>query len=229
MTGIIRVAHDHGLKVIEDACQAHGARYLNRRAGDLGDAAAFSFYPSKNLGAIGDGGIVVTSDAALEERVRLLRNLGSQRKYFHEVKGYNHRLDTIHAAVLSVKLKRLDEANASRANTARLYEDMLSGLPLSTPWVNPDGDHVYHLYVIETDHREPLQAYLTERGISVGIHYPVPIHLQEAYADLGYPAGSFPTTEATAGRILSLPMYPHMPLESVVFVADSVRAYFQDR
>ena len=128
-----------------------------------------------------------------------------------------------------MKLKRLDEANASRANTARLYEDMLSGLPLSTPWVNPDGDHVYHLYVIETDHREPLQAYLTERGISVGIHYPVPIHLQEAYADLGYPAGSFPTTEATAGRILSLPMYPHMPLESVVFVADSVRAYFQDR
>lgn len=229
MTGIRRVADEYGLKVVEDACQAHGARYLDRRAGALGDAAAFSFYPSKNLGAIGDGGMVVTNDSVLEERVRLLRNLGSQRKYVHEVKGYNHRLDTIHASVLSVKLRRLDEGNASRANTAQLYDEMLAGLPLSTPWINPDGDHVYHLYVIETDHREPLQAYLGELGISVGIHYPVPIHLQDAYADLEYPAGSFPVTEAAARRILSLPMYPHMPLESVVHVADSVRAYFQDR
>jgi dTDP-4-amino-4,6-dideoxygalactose transaminase len=173
--------------------------------------------------------MVVTSDSELDERVRLLRNLGSQRKYVHEVKGFNHRLDTIHAAVLSVKLERLDRANASRANTARLYDDMLSGLPLSTPWVNPDGDHVYHLYVIETDHREPLQAFLGERDIAVGIHYPVPIHLQAAYADMEYPPGSFPATEAAARRILSLPMYPHMPLESVVHVADSVRAYFLNR
>lgn len=229
MTGIRRVAEEYGLTVIEDACQAHGSRFLDRRAGDLGDAAAFSFYPSKNLGAIGDGGMVVTNDPALEERVRLLRNLGSRRKYVHEAKGFNHRLDTIHAAVLSVKLRRLDRANASRAATAQLYDDMLSGLPVSTPWVNPDGDHVYHLYVIETDHREPLQAFLGERDISVGIHYPVPIHLQTAYSDLGYAPGSFPVTESAAGRILSLPIYPYMPLESVVHVADSIKAFFQSR
>lgn len=229
MTGVRRVAGERGLKVIEDACQAHGARYLGDRTGSLGDAAAFSFYPSKNLGALGDGGMVVTDDPELADRVRMLRNLGSRRKYVHELKGFNHRLDTLHAAVLSVKLDLLDAANASRARVARIYDEMLSGLPVSTPWVNPDGDHVYHLYVIETDHREPLQAYLGEHDISVGIHYPVPIHLQPAYADLGYGPGSFPVTEAAAGRILSLPMYPHMPLESIVHVADTVRAYFQDR
>lgn len=227
MSAIRSIAGSHGLRIIEDACQAHGATYRGKRAGSLGDAAAFSFYPSKNLGAFGDGGIVVTDDAELAERIRLLRNVGSNKKYHHEIKGFNRRLDSLHAAVLSVKLANLDSNNESRAVTASLYDEMLADLPLATPWVSPDGSHVYHLYVIETEHRDALQAFLAGRHIATGIHYPVPIHLQEAYQNLGYRLGDFPLTEEMTQRILSLPIYPHMPIEFVAHVAASVKQFFQ--
>lgn len=228
MEHIGAIASSNGLKVIEDACQAHGAFYRERRAGSLGDAGAFSFYPSKNLGAFGDGGMIVTDDGELAERIRLLRNVGSRQKYQHEIKGFNRRLDTIHAAVLAVKLANLDENNASRAATARIYDELLADLPVTLPWVSPDVSHVYHLYVIETDQRDELLDHLGKSGISAGIHYPVPIHLQSGYSDLGYGRGDFPHTEELSGRIISLPIYPNMPLESIAHVAASVRSFFED-
>ena len=228
MREIGEVARRHGLRVIEDACQAHGATYAGRGAGSLGDAAAFSFYPSKNLGAAGDGGIVVTSDPDLAAQIRLLRNLGSTVKYRHDIQGFNHRLDTIHAAVLLAKLPYLDSANASRRKTARSMSEGLSELPITTPG-EPDGiESVYHLYVIETDTRESLQEHLATAGVSTGIHYPIPIHLQPAYRDLGYGMGDFPVSERKAQRILSLPMYPHMPDDVVDRVIHTTRAFFEE-
>jgi dTDP-4-amino-4,6-dideoxygalactose transaminase len=226
MDPILAVARRHGLLVIEDACQAHGARYKGRRAGSLGDAAAFSFYPSKNLGAYGDGGMVVTNDSAVAEQVRLLRNVGQTKKYHHEIKGYNHRLDTMQAAILCAKLPHLDDWNEARRKTAVLYERLLSNLPLTTPataaWAKP----VYHVYVIQTDKRDALQAHLQQAGIATGIHYPIPIHLQPAYADLGHRPGEFPLTEACAERILSLPMYPDITAESIQHTASAIQAFF---
>jgi dTDP-4-amino-4,6-dideoxygalactose transaminase len=228
MDDIVSIAREHDLWVFEDACQAHGARYRGRRTGSLGDAAAFSFYPSKNLGAFGDGGIVVTQDSLVAELLRLLRNLGSSVKYRHDIKGYNHRLDTLQAAILREKLHLLDAGNQSRRRTAGLYQDLLAGLPLTLPETTEASEHVYHLYVIQVSERARLQEHLHERGVSTGIHYPVPIHLQPAFRGLGYERGSFPVTEQIAGRILSLPMYPHMPLEAIAHVAESVRCFFPD-
>ncbi len=229
MDRIAAITRPRGIKIVEDACQAHGAFHGGRRAGSLGDAAAFSFYPSKNLGAAGDGGIVVTSDPAIADRVRLLRNLGSGVKYRHDIRGFNHRLDTIHAAILEVKLPHLDDANASRTESARRMNKELASLPLVTPSERDGFTPVYHLYVIETDERERLQEHLTQRGISTGIHYPIPIHMQPAYRSLGYSEGAFPVSEQKAGRILSLPMYPHMPVEVVDRVIGAVRAFFEER
>ena len=225
MDPILAVARKHGLKVIEDAAQAHGARYKGRRAGSLGDAAAFSFYPGKNLGAYGDGGAVVTNDAALADQVRLLRNLGQRVKYHHLVKGYNRRLDTIQAAVLQVKLAYLDEWNASRRRAAAVYREMLADLPLITPRAARWAEPVYHLFVIRTQNRDAMSRYLQEGGIATGMHYPIPIHLQPAYKELGYGEGAFPVTEAYAQEILSLPMYPELTDGMIAIVAGQIEGF----
>jgi dTDP-4-amino-4,6-dideoxygalactose transaminase len=226
MDAIMAIARRHGLQVIEDACQAHGARYKGRRTGGLGDAAAFSFYPSKNLGAFGDGGMVVTNDAHVADKVRLLRNLGQPAKYQHQIKGYNHRLDTIQAAILCAKLPYLDERNAARRRAAAAYNDLLADVSVSTPQEANWAEHVYHLYVIQVSDRAALQAHLNEAGIASGIHYPIPIHLQPAYAELQHKPGDFPVTEQYADQILSLPMYPHIHLEAVEHTAHAIRMFY---
>jgi dTDP-4-amino-4,6-dideoxygalactose transaminase len=226
MDRIAVVAARHGLAVIEDACQAHGARFRGARTGSLATAAAFSFYPSKNLGAFGDGGAVVTNDRALADRLRSLRNLGSTRKYHHAERGFNRRLDTLHAAVLEVKLGALDASNQSRRDAAHLYEHLLGPTPLVLPATLDHGDHVFHLYVVQVDDRSSLQAYLHDEGIATGIHYPVPIHLQEGYRSLGYGPGDFPVTEAAAARILSLPIFGRMPASAVIRTSQAILSYF---
>ncbi len=211
MDAINEVASRNGLMVIEDAAQAQGARYKGRRAGGLADAAGFSFYPGKNLGAMGDAGAVVTNDAALAERVRDLRNYGSRVKYYNEEKGFNSRLDELQAAMLRVKLRRLDEWNARRQSVALRYLQELEGTPdLKLPYVPSWADPVWHLFVVRHPQREALQRHLTEEGIGTLIHYPVPPHLQNAYAELGLAKGSFPLSEAMAGDVLSIPMGPHV-------------------
>jgi dTDP-4-amino-4,6-dideoxygalactose transaminase len=227
MAALLEVADRHGLKVLEDACQAHGARTEGRPAGSWGDAAAFSFYPSKNLGAIGDGGMVVTSDPALADRVRMLRNVGSAEKYIHRVRGFNRRLDSIHAAVLDVKLRRLDSANTARRWAAGTYNSLLDGLDLTLPAPFEGEEHVFHLYVIEVERREELQNHLRSSGIATGVHYPVPIHLQPAYQELGYGPGDFPVSERLARHILSLPMFPTIEAGQVAHVARAVRGFFE--
>jgi dTDP-4-amino-4,6-dideoxygalactose transaminase len=219
---VMAVASRHNLLVIEDAAQAHGARYKGRRAGSVGHAAAFSFYPSKNLGAIGDAGLITTNDDAAAARIRLLRNYGQRVKYYHSVVGTNSRLDTIQAAMLAIKLPHLDEWNAARRRHAAAYTSLLAR-HVGTPAAAPDVEHIYHLYVIETDRRDTLQRRLKARQIESGIHYPVPAHLQEACLALGYKAGAFPATEKAAGRILSLPMYAELTARQIEYVAESVR------
>ncbi|MFQ3581504.1 MAG: DegT/DnrJ/EryC1/StrS family aminotransferase [Chloracidobacterium sp.] len=226
LSPLLDIAQRHGLRVVEDASQAHGARYQGRRVGGFGDAGCFSFYPGKNLGAYGDAGGLVTNDAGLAERVRYLRNYGQEVKYKHVVKGYNLRLDTMQAAILSVKLRHLDDWNARRAAHAAAYTHALEGVgDLRLPRV-VTGDHVFHLYVIRTKHRDALQAHLTERGVATVIHYPVPIHLQAAYADLGYRRGSFPVTERLADEILSLPIYAELTAEQQAHVINAVKSFF---
>jgi dTDP-4-amino-4,6-dideoxygalactose transaminase len=224
MDPILDVARQRKLVVIEDACQAHGATYKGRPVGSLGDAAAFSFYPSKNLGACGDGGMVVTRDRDTARSLQLLRNYGQEKKYHHAVRGYNRRLDTLQAALLRIKLTRLDAWTAARRSHADAYGRMLRDVVL-TPAPADYANPVWHLYVVQTGDRDGLQAYLSERGISTGIHYPVPIHLQAAYRDLGYRRGDFPVTERMANRILSLPMYAELPEAAIDEVADAVRSF----
>jgi len=215
------LARQHNLVLVEDAAQAHGARYKGRRIGLFGHAAAFSFYPSKNLGAYGDGGMVVTNDDAVADRIRVLRNCGQRVKYHHPVVGMNSRLDTVQAAVLRVKLQHLDDWNSARRRHAAAYSERLAGR-VHTPATMADVEHVFHLYVIETDRRDALQDSLKRQEIQTGIHYPVPIHLQEACANLGYKMGDFPVTERAAGRILSLPMYPELSAEQIDAVVDAI-------
>ncbi len=228
MEPILALAHQRNLIVIEDACQAHGARYKGRRAGSMGHAAAFSFYPAKNLGAFGDGGMVVTNDADIAETVRKLRNYGQSAKYHHDLLGYNRRLDTLQAAVLRVKLKYLDEWNAARRAHARLYQQLLGGNGIRLPVEANYSEAVWHLYVIRTIARDELQAHLNERHIGTGIHYPVPIHLQAAHRDLGYGVGDFPVTEHSAGEMLSLPMYAELTPAHVAYVADTIKTFLAD-
>lgn len=223
MDPIMALAEAHNLRVVEDACQAHGARYRGRQVGSLGHAAAFSFYPGKNLGAYGDGGIVVTRSASLAERVRELRNYGQRQKYCHVSLAYNRRLDTLQAAVLDVKLRHLDRWNARRRDIANRYRSLFTDLPIRLPVVAPGREHVYHQFVIRIDDRDAVMGGLKKAGIGAGIHYPIPIHLQPAYADLGYPRGSFPVAEETAARLLSLPAYPEMTEEQVEYVAGALR------
>lgn len=229
MDAILAIARKHNLYVFEDAAQASGARYKGRMAGSLGDAAAFSFYPGKNLGAYGDGGAVTTSDADIAEKIRLLRNIGQKVKYFHEVKGFNNRLDTMQAAVLGVKLPHLDGWNENRRRAAAAYAEQLADLPMVTPTTADYAEHIFHLYVVRVENREPLMEYLKERGIATGLHYPIPIHLQPAYAELGYERGDFPVTEAYAETILSLPIFPELDEVKVAYVTNAIRDYFQSQ
>ena len=222
MDAILEFARRHGLYVIEDASQAHGARWNGRCVGSFGDVGTFSFYPGKNLGAYGDGGAIVTNDAALADRFRLLRDFGQRKKYEHLIKGGNCRLDSIQAAVLDVKLRHLDSWNDARRRHAVAYDARLAKIGIKPPPRLAEEGHVYHLYVIEMEQRERVAATLRERGIATGIHYPIPIHLQPAYADLGLGRGSFPRTERCADRILSLPMFPELTPEQIELVADAL-------
>jgi perosamine synthetase len=211
------LARERGLALIEDAAQAHGAAYHGTRAGRLGDLAAFSFYPTKNLGAYGDGGMVVTDDATLAERLRLLRNYGQTDRYHHQIEGLNSRLDELQAAVLRVKLRHLDAWTAARRERAARYTARLRNvtLPTEAAW----AQHVYHLYAVEVPRREAVQAALAAAGIGTLVHYPIPAHLQPAYAHLGIARGSLPVTERLADTVLSLPLYPELPLDQIDEVA----------
>jgi dTDP-4-amino-4,6-dideoxygalactose transaminase len=228
MDAILSLAEQHGLAVVEDAAQAHGARYRGRVAGSLGHAAAFSFYPAKNLGAAGDGGAVVTNDEAVAERIRLLRNYGQQVKYRSDSLGHNHRLDTLQAAILRVKLPHLDAWNDARRAHASRYQQSLANVALAPPSDRVGNEHVWHLYVVRVPDRDGVRARLAEQGIGSGIHYPVPVHLQPAHADLEYRPGDFPITERVAGEILSLPMYPELPPDAPKRVAEALREALED-
>jgi dTDP-4-amino-4,6-dideoxygalactose transaminase len=225
MDAINAIAARHGLKVVEDAAQAHGARYKGRRAGSLGDAAAFSFYPTKNLGAYGDGGAVTTNDRGLAERVRSLRNYGSRVRYVNDEIGHNSRLDELQAAMLRVKLSHLEQWNARRREVAQAYCDALTKTRLELPGSSPHSHHVWHLYVVRTSLRDALRAFLEKAGIVTLIHYPTPPHLQAAYAWLDYNHGSLPASEAIHQEVLSLPLWPQMPPSMVQQVADAILAF----
>ena len=222
---ILQIARRHGLRVIEDCAQAHGATYRGTRVGAWGDMACFSFYPTKNLGAIGDGGMVVTGDAALAARVRLAREYGWNERYVSGVPGLNSRLDEIQAAILRVKLRYLDQDNMARQRLAGLYDAMLGGAGLVLPRRRPDAQHVYHLYVVRSSRREQLQAHLHSAGISALIHYPVPIHLQPAYLGRLSGGDALPATEQASREVLSLPIYPELAEEHVRKVAEGVRGF----
>ncbi|MDX6270092.1 MAG: hypothetical protein QOD28_1315 [Acidobacteriota bacterium] len=241
---IFEIAARHNLSVIEDAAQAHGSLYKGRRVGALGRANCFSFYPGKNLGAYGEGGAVVTNDAEVARRVRLLRDHGSEQKYRHDIIGYNFRLEGIQGAVLNVKLKHLDNWNELRRAHAARYHELLSGASnvegsasdvedgdrdsgsaLTLPQELPYARHIYHLYVVQTKARDALQQHLAAAGVQTGVHYPVPVHLQPAYASLGHRAGDFPQAERQAARVLSLPMFPELTGAQVERVAAAVRSF----
>ncbi|MCG3175115.1 MAG: dTDP-3-amino-3,4,6-trideoxy-alpha-D-glucose transaminase [Candidatus Omnitrophica bacterium] len=224
LSPVREVLRERGVRVIEDACQAHGARIGDRSCGAMGEAGCFSFYPSKNLGAFGDGGMITTDDEKLRDRLRLLRSYGSVVKYRHETAGWNSRLDTVQAAVLRVKLPYLDGWNDRRRQLAARYRSALEGARgIELPVELPGARHVYHLYIVRCDRRDELKAHLESRGIGTGIHYPVPIHRQPAYAAAA--GQSFPVAEAESARLLSLPMFPEMKDEEVDAVCDAVRAF----
>ena len=210
MDPILDIAKRHGLVVIEDAAQAHGAEYKGKRVGSLGDMGCFSFYPGKNLGAYGEGGMVVTNNADYTRTIRMLRDWGAEQKYMHVLKGYNFRLEGIQGAVLRVKLHHLEAWTEARRSAAKNYNELLSGSGVPTPVAMPYARHVYHIYAIRTRQRSEWQQALQAKGIQTGIHYPIPVHLLQAYADLGYTRGDFPHSEQAADEVLSLPMFPEL-------------------
>jgi dTDP-4-amino-4,6-dideoxygalactose transaminase len=222
MQPILDAARRHGLRVIEDASQAHGARWQSHPVGSIGDVGTFSFYPGKNLGCYGDGGAIVTNDGAVYERVKLLRDFGQQKKYEHLIKGDNCRLDSIQAAVLDVKLRYIDQWNGRRRANAKRYDALLSAAGFPVPKRLADEAHVYHLYVTEVPDRASVQERLARRGVQTGIHYPIPIHLQPAYRDLELAKGRYPRTESASERILSLPMFPELSDEQIQYVVESL-------
>jgi dTDP-4-amino-4,6-dideoxygalactose transaminase len=223
MARLSAITRRHGLKLVEDGAQAHGARWCGQQTGSFGDMACFSFYPGKNLGAYGDGGAVVGNDPALIGRVRMLANHGRQEKYLHEIEGMNSRLDGLQAAVLRVKLPYLDRANAARRRHAARYLKRLAGQDrINCPTVAAGAEPVWHLFVVQVDDRAAVGAALKARGIATGIHYPVPLHRQPVYADWGLESGALPVTEAAAARILSLPMFPELTEAQIEAVADAL-------
>ncbi len=228
MTPLLQIAKKHNLIVIEDACQAHGALYKGKKAGSMGLAGCFSFYPGKNLGAFGEGGAVVTSDENLAKEMSMLRDHGQEKKYYHAVEGFNGRLDAIQAGVLRIKLKKLKGWNDARRKNAAYYNELLSGLDGVTIPVETEGaESVYHLYVILVDDRDGLQKYLGEKGIGTGLHYPVPLHLQKAYAHMGYKEGDFPVSESVSKKLLSLPMFAELTKEQIEYVCESIKEYLE--
>lgn len=229
MDRILEIAGRHGLKVVEDAAQAHGAEYRDRRAGSLGDAGCFSFYPGKNLGAYGEGGAVTTSDDALARTVRMLRDWGAEEKYHHVLKGFNYRLEGLQGAVLRVKMAHIERWTEARRAAAARYDEWLEGAGVDLP-VEVDGRrHVYHVYAVRTDDRAGLMSFLAEQGIASGIHYPIPVHLQEAFAELGHGRGDFPEAESAAAEVVSLPMFPEITSEQQARVVDAIRAWTAQR
>lgn len=224
MDPIMEIAGKHNLFVIEDACQAHGGEYKGKRAGSIGDAAAFSFYPGKNLGAYGEGGAITTNNLELANKMRMFRDHGQAKKYYHGMIGWNARMDGIQGAILSVKLKRLESWNEARRKNADLYNELLSNADgIITPVEADYARHVYHIYAIRVQNRDELISKLAEKNISSGIHYPVPIHLQEAYSFLGQGKGSFPIAEKCAEEFVSLPMFPELTREQIECIADNIK------
>jgi dTDP-4-amino-4,6-dideoxygalactose transaminase len=224
MDPILDIARRHSLIVIEDAAQAHGAEYKGRRCGSMGLMAAFSFYPGKNLGAYGEGGAVVTSDPVLAKRIRVMRSWGEERRYEHNVRGFNYRMDGIQGAILRVKLRHLEAWTEARRARANDYARAFAGSGIATPVERPACRHVYHVYAVRLAHRDATRGALQVADIQTGVHYPIPIHLQPAYADLGYARGDFPVSEEAASQVLSLPMFPEMTTEQAQEVADAVLA-----
>jgi dTDP-4-amino-4,6-dideoxygalactose transaminase len=225
MDPILAIARKHKLIVIEDAAQAHGAEYKGRRTGSLGDMGCFSFYPGKNLGAYGEGGMVVTANADYARTIRMLRDWGAEQKYQHVLKGYNFRLEGIQGAVLRVKLRRLEAWTEARRSAAGRYDRLLAGSGVATPMAMPYARHVYHIYAIRVRQRQTWQQVLLEQGIQTGIHYPIPVHMLPAYTDLGYAPGQFPHAERAANEVLSLPMFPELTLAQSETVSSAVRRF----
>jgi dTDP-4-amino-4,6-dideoxygalactose transaminase len=223
MDPILDIARRHGLTVIEDAAQAHGAEYKGRRCGSMGEIACFSFYPGKNLGAYGEGGAIVTSNADLAHRMRLLRNWGEERRYEHTLKAFNYRMDGLQGAILGVKLQHLEEWTERRRSRARAYRAALAESGIGLPAERPDVRHVYHVFALRLPDRDAVRARLTEQGIQTGVHYPIPLHLQPAHRDLGYTRGDFPVAEKVAREVLSVPIYPELTDDQVHTVAAALR------
>jgi dTDP-4-amino-4,6-dideoxygalactose transaminase len=226
MDPLIEIARKNGLRVIEDSAQAHGAMYKGRRAGSLGDASGFSFYYSKNLGAYGEGGFITTNDNDLAKKIRMIRDHGSEKRYYHDLIGLNGRLDEIQAVILRAKLPHLDNWNEQRRQIAGKYNEALKALPINTPVIRAENIPVYHQFVINTPHRDALASWLNEKGVATGIHYPVPVHLQNSMGYLGYKTGDLPVTEQAVKNILSLPMYAELTNEQIGAVTDAIQAFF---
>lgn len=219
MDPILEIAQKKNLWVLEDACQAHLAEYKGKRVGSLGNAAAFSFYPGKNLGSCGEGGAVTTNDPDIAQKVKMLRDHGQAKKYYHDMEGYNARLSTLQCAVLSIKLKHLPEWTEKRRENAKIYKNYLQEIPFVPSFANP----VWHLYVILVDNRDTVQANLQEKGILTGLHYPIPLHIQRAYSHFNFNRGAFPATELCSSKLLSLPMFPELTEEQICFVTKCLR------
>ena len=226
---LLKLAQAQGIHIVEDCAQAIGASWENRGLAGIGSIGCLSFYPTKNLGADGDGGMCVTQDEALAKRLRMLRVHGIERRYYHDLHGYNSRLDEIQAAILRVKLPHLRAWNERRAAIAALYTRNLAGLPLQTPFSAPGNSHVWHVYAIQTDQRDALQAHVAANGVPTIIYYPQPLHLQKCYADVGWKVGDFPVAEEVSCRILPLPMYPELTDEQIGHVTGQIRAFFSAR
>ncbi|OGS34542.1 MAG: hypothetical protein A2293_10505 [Elusimicrobia bacterium RIFOXYB2_FULL_49_7] len=226
MSPLLQIAKKYRLKVIEDCAQSHGALYKNKKCGSMGDAAAFSFYPTKNLGGFGDGGLVTTNSKAVYEQLLLLRNYGQKDKYIHAAKGFNSRLDEIQAAMLSVKLRYLDKWNNERRAAAHLYSKLLEDTPVILPRENEGRHHVYHLFVVRAPRRAELQEFLRAHGVITAIHYPIPVHLQGSYKDLKLKHGAFPVAEKTCKEIVSLPFFPGITKKEIEEVARLIRTFY---
>jgi len=236
MDGIRKVAEEYGLMVFEDACQAHGSEYFSaaenewQKAGSIGRAGAFSFYPGKNLGACGEAGAVTTNDETIAQRIRMIRDHGQNKKYHHVMEGYNGRLDALQAALLSIKLRHLDGWNAKRREAARNYSQRLAGVDAVVTPPEPEWSRsVYHLYVVRAQNRDDLQQHFQENGVATGLHYPIPVHMQSGYAELGFRQGDFPHSELASKQILSLPMYPQLAAHQQDHVIDTLVQFYQSR
>lgn len=225
MDPILEIARRNNLLVIEDAAQAHGAEYRGKRCGSIGELGCFSFYPGKNLGAYGEGGLVTTSNPEFARKIRMLRDWGAEKKYEHVLKGYNYRMDGVQGAILGVKFQYLEGWTEARREHARAYGELLNGMDLALPSPTEGSRHVYHLYAVLTERREALIDALATQGIQTGIHYPYPVHLLPAYADLGYQAGDFPVSERIASQELSLPMFPEMTFSQIEAVASAITGF----